>query len=41
LLADRGVMMSELIEAIYSLEEGIKAFRIAAEPGVLKVLIKP
>jgi len=41
MLADRGVMTSELIEAIYSLEEGIRAFQHAGEPGVLKVLIKP
>jgi len=41
MLADNGVITSELIEAIYSLEEGIRAFRHAGEPSVLKVLVKP
>jgi threonine dehydrogenase-like Zn-dependent dehydrogenase len=41
LLEENWVDPRPLIEAIYSLEQGTVAFKHAAQPGVLKVLIKP
>jgi len=41
LLESREVNPLPLIEAEFALEDGLKAFRMAGEPGRLKVLLKP
>jgi threonine dehydrogenase-like Zn-dependent dehydrogenase len=41
LLEQGRVAVLPLIEASYPLEQGLKAFEHAAQPGVLKVLIQP
>jgi threonine dehydrogenase-like Zn-dependent dehydrogenase len=41
MLANHQVEVGDLIDARYSLHEGIAAFEKAGEPGVLKVLIEP
>jgi 2-desacetyl-2-hydroxyethyl bacteriochlorophyllide A dehydrogenase len=41
LLAEGKIDPSQLIEATYSLDQGISAFEHASQPGVLKVLLQP
>ena len=41
LLKDRSVDVQKLISSEYPLAEGLEAFREAARPGVLKVLLRP
>jgi 2-desacetyl-2-hydroxyethyl bacteriochlorophyllide A dehydrogenase len=41
LLAESRVDPRPLIEALFPLEQGVVAFKLAARPGVLKVLIQP
>ncbi len=41
LLAQQAIQLTPMIEATYSLADGIAAFAHAAQPGVRKVLIRP
>jgi threonine dehydrogenase-like Zn-dependent dehydrogenase len=41
LLAAAGVRITDLIAAEFSLSDGVAAYARAAEPGVLKVLLRP
>ena len=40
-LATGLVQIGELVDSIYSLEDGLEAFEQAGQPGILKVLIRP
>ena len=41
LLSSGKVNPSPLVEAVYPIEQGVTAFKHAASPGVLKILLKP
>ena len=40
-LASGLVQVGEMVDSVYSLDEGLKAIERASQPGVLKVLIRP
>jgi len=41
LLSRGAIEVASMIEAEYSLEDGVKAFEHAARPGARKILLKP
>ena len=40
-LASGLIQVGELVDSIYSLDQGLEAVECAGQPGVLKVLIRP